>query len=201
MRRKFKISENQIAIGTLGRFDPLKDYENFIKASIETAKYYENVVFVLVGRNVDHNNHFLTSLIENSGFKDRFFLLGERDDVPTLLNMLDIFCLSSKSEGFPNVVAESMACSVPCVVTDVGDAARIVGSNGVVVPPMDYIALALGLGFLIDVGADQRSQIGEKARLSIQENYSIDAISRRYLSLYQRGGYKKSSGEQSKLVQ
>jgi len=74
---------------------------------------------------------------------------GVREDIEPVYNALDILCSSSYWEGFSNVIGEAMACGVPCVVTDVGDSAMIVGDQGIVVPPGDAKALAEGLKSMI----------------------------------------------------
>ena len=100
---------------------------------------------VLVGRGMTGENAELAALIEQLGLAERIVLAGPSDDVPAVMNGLDVHVLSSCAEGFPNVVAEAMACSAYCVVTDVGDAAFIVGETGIVVPPEQPEALARGI--------------------------------------------------------
>ena len=97
---------------------------------------------------------------------------------------MDIFANSSLSEGFPKVVGEAMACGVPCVVTDVGDSAIIVGDCGIVVPPNNAEALAHGWEQLIEAGAEARRRLGHDARRRIEENYSLERIVQQYEELY-----------------
>jgi glycosyltransferase involved in cell wall biosynthesis len=73
---------------------------------------------------------------------ERLIWAGERTDMWRVYNALDLLVSSSRTEGLPNAVAEAMASGVPCVVTDVGDSARIVGQHGWVCPPGDSHALA-----------------------------------------------------------
>ncbi len=78
-----------------------------------------------------------------------------------------------------------MACGVPCVVTDSGDSAKIVGETGMVVPPRDFRALAEGWCRLLDMGARKRSVLGEKARKRIKDHYSLEGVTRAYTTLYE----------------
>lgn len=78
-----------------------------------------------------------------------------------------------------------MACGVPCVVTDVGDSAAIVGDCGTVVPRKDPAALAMGWRTLLEMGAEGRRILGEAARKSISGKYSLQQVVRQYENLYE----------------
>jgi glycosyltransferase involved in cell wall biosynthesis len=124
--------------------------------------------------------------VRASGYAERFRLLGRREDVARLLPGADLLVSAAAfAEGFPNVVAEAMACGLPCVVTDVGDSARIVGATGEVVPPRDPTALAAGMAKLINRGAGQREELGRAARRRIEAKFSLATMIERYEQLYE----------------
>jgi glycosyltransferase involved in cell wall biosynthesis len=100
------------------------------------------------------------------------------------MSAVDIYCLSSRAEGFPNVVAEAMSMQVPCVVTNVGDAALIVKDTGKVVAPADSVALADALIGMIDLPHEQRIFLGKRARKVIEDSYSIETVAQQYRNLY-----------------
>jgi glycosyltransferase involved in cell wall biosynthesis len=113
-------------------------------------------------------------------------LLGERRDLATLYPAFDIVTLSSAyGEGFPNVLGEAMACAVPCVATDTGDAPLIIGDTGIIVPPRDPAALAEGWRRLAELGPEGRAELGTTARARIIEHYDIDQIVPRFEALYE----------------
>ena len=113
-----------------------------------------------------------------------FHLLGRRNDIPRLDAALDIGTSSSSEEAFPLTIGETMACGVPCVVTDVGDSALLVGDTGLVVPPDHSQALADAWGELLGKGREEIGRLGRAARRRIEENFSLPAITARYEELY-----------------
>jgi glycosyltransferase involved in cell wall biosynthesis len=183
-RAAFGFGEDDIVVGTVGRFDPLKDHSNFVHCAAVLASHVERVKFLMVGRNLVRGNQVLCAWIAESRLAQKFVLAGERSDIPGCLAAMDVFCLSSIAEGFPNVVCEAMAMKVPCVVTDVGDAAEIVGETGIVAPPRNPTALAAGLQTMLGMGAVERSKLGELARRRIEERYSIESISGQFETIY-----------------
>ncbi|MGZ5790510.1 MAG: glycosyltransferase family 4 protein [Burkholderiaceae bacterium] len=186
IRRQYGLTDEQIVIGTLGRFNPAKDYENFVSAAGIIARQYPFVRFLMVGRGLSRDNAALVELIARTGYDDRFVLLGERDDAPVCLAAMDIFCLSSRSEALPTVIAEAMSLRLPCVATDVGDTASLLGEAGVVVPKEDASALAGGMARLIEMAADCRRQLGELGRQRIEQKYTMIAVREQFERLYTR---------------
>jgi glycosyltransferase involved in cell wall biosynthesis len=126
----------------------------------------------------------LVKLISHLNIENNVHLLGLRDDMPNLTSALDILVSSSCGEGFPNVVGEAMACGVPCVVTNAGDSARIVGDTGFVVIQKSPEALAEGIKKIMRMSGENREKMGMHARQRIIENYSINKIVKKYEKLY-----------------
>lgn len=186
LRSECGFSENNIVIGTLGRFNPAKDYQNFVHAAGLLAERNPHVRFLMIGLELDGANATLAGWIAKTGHADRFVLLGERADAAVCLAAMDVFCLSSRSEALPTVVAEAMAMSVPCVVTDVGDTALLVAATGVVVRKEDSIALANGLEKMLAIPTSMRRQLGEKAKERIQAEFTIEQARTRFETLYQQ---------------
>jgi glycosyltransferase involved in cell wall biosynthesis len=168
----------------VARFDPAKDYTTFLRAALRLLDSNQHVSFVLVGRGVVPSNPHLQEILGSNEARHRTHMLGVRMDVPKLLAALDIFTCSSASEGFANVIGEAMACGVPCVVTDVGDSARIVGDTGRVVAPRDPGALAAAWESLLQAGPQARQQLGARARQRVEQHYSLEAVTRMYEELY-----------------
>jgi len=171
-------------IGTVGRFHPIKDHQNLIKSFSILSKKYSNTQLVLIGKDLNLDNEELNLLVFNLGLTDRVHFLGERDDVRLLVAGFDVFVLSSLGEAFPNVIGEAMACSVPCVSTDVGDAAHIIGDTGVVVATADSNALAEALISLLKLSNIERAQFGDRARERIMSNYTLTSSIKTYENLY-----------------
>ncbi|HJZ82816.1 MAG TPA: glycosyltransferase [Pyrinomonadaceae bacterium] len=150
IRRAWNIAEGTVLIGLVGRFDPMKDHQTFLKAAALLSGDVSDCRFVLVGDGpADYLANLRRAVAENR-LSDRVVWAGPRGDMPAVYNALDIACSSSVSEGLPNAIAEAMACGLPCVVTDVGDSALLVGDTGIVVPPRDPQALAGGLKECVD---------------------------------------------------
>jgi glycosyltransferase involved in cell wall biosynthesis len=184
LRRRIGLPEDALLVGSAGRLSEQKDFPTFIRAAALLAGEFPRARFVLMGRQLDDANEELVSLVRATGFTDRFLLLGERRDIGDCLAALDVFCLHSVQEGFPNVVAEAMAQATPCVVTDVGDAALLVGETAEVVEPRRPEVLAAALGRMLASEAAERDALGRAARARIETLFSIDAVAAQYAALY-----------------
>lgn len=142
LRNEFGFSVDEFVIGKVGRFDPLKDHFNLLRALSLVAEQRIYFRCLLVGKGLSPDNAALVTYIVELGLQDSVVLAGQRTDIPMVMNALDLHVLSSCSEGFPNVLAEAMACGTPCVSTDVGDALEIVGDIEACCPAQNAQALA-----------------------------------------------------------
>lgn len=184
LRKQLNAGEDIVLIGLIGRFHPMKDHAAFFQAAGMISNTHQAVHFVLAGQGIDWKNPVVVDLVNRFRLNGRVHLLGERDDIAELTAGLDIATSSSFSESFPNVVGEAMACGVPCVVTDIGHSAAIVGETGLVVPPRDPSSLAAAWARLVDAGGVARAKLGADARQRILENFSLDQVVRQYEALY-----------------
>jgi glycosyltransferase involved in cell wall biosynthesis len=184
LRRELGIAEGALVIGMAAHFRPEKDHRNFIQAAARVHTTMPEVHFALCGVDVTHNNQQLVKWIAEAGIQSRCHLLGERRDIPRLFSALDIATSSSLSEAFPLSVGEAMACGTPCVVTNVGDSAQIVGATGRVVAPGNPDALAEAWRELIESGPAMRRQLGMAARNRVQQHFALSGTVERYQAMY-----------------
>jgi glycosyltransferase involved in cell wall biosynthesis len=185
VRAELGVSEKDTLIGLIARFDPQKDHRNFIEAALLLHKRLPEAHYLLCGDGISIENKELNRWLKSSNNYRYFHLLGPRMDIPRLICALDILSSSSYGEAFPLVVGEAMACCIPCVVTDVGDSAWIVGKTGRVVPPKNPQAFADALFELLSMDKEEREELGKLARQRIAENFSLDSIVHKYEDLYQ----------------
>jgi len=184
IRKELNIPDDSLVIGLIGRYHPMKDHPNFIRAAARLIKNHPSIHLIMAGTQVDENNTTLLQYINDLNLLPRIHLLGERSDIPCITAALDISSSSAYAEGFSNVIGEAMACGVPCVVTDVGDSAWVVGNTGKVVPPRNPEALATALAQLVAMGRENRRILGQRARQRILKNFSLDVVVKRYEQLY-----------------
>jgi len=184
-RRELALSDDGLLIGSAGRFSPQKGYRGLVQAAASLDARRSDARYLLVGREVERSNAELTGWLADHRVSDRFELLGERSDLVEWLAAMDVFVLNSLCEGFPNVVAEAMSVAVPCIVTDVGDAALLVGDTGIVIQPSDPEGLAAAMGQLAALAPEARRALGERARARVEENFSMPVIVRRFEALYE----------------
>ena len=171
-------------VGLIARADPQKNHVGFVDAAVKVARALPNVHFLLAGSGIDMGNLRLVRYIAETGVKHRFHLLGRRDDIPRLMAALDLLASSSWGEAFPNVLGEAMACGAPCVVTDVGDSAEIVGDTGRVVAPDDMNGLA---DHMVDLLGQPEllAVLKQRARRRVRERYEISDVVRLYENFYE----------------
>jgi len=179
IRADLNIPQDALLVGHVARYHLMKNHAGFLEAAVRVAERIPKTQFVLAGKDVTRENRNLSGVIPRH-LTQRFHLLGERKDIPELMSAMDIFCLSSEAEAFPNVLLEAMACGVPCVTTDVGDAAYIIGDIGLVVPPRNIAALADGMERLLSMPEAERRNLGTIARERIVQNFSLGKMVEKY---------------------
>jgi glycosyltransferase involved in cell wall biosynthesis len=177
VRSELGFENGHTVIGLVARIDPEKDHATFLAAAARAVAVRPELRFVLVGRDTE-------TLKIPDVLHGRIRVLSERSDMPRLLRGLDIATLCSLSEGFPNSVGEAMASAIPCIVTDVGDAAEIAGETGIVIPPRDSSALASAITTMVMEGKDTRQRRGQAARNRVKKNWSIHRIAQLYQELW-----------------
>jgi glycosyltransferase involved in cell wall biosynthesis len=186
VRAELGLSNSALLVGLIARFDPLKNHFAFLTAASRLHKSLPGVHFLLAGSGVDHQNHDLIHAVQRSGLLSTVHLVGQRNDVPRLMAAMDLLVSPSIGEAFPNAVGEAMACGVPCVVTDVGDSAFIVGDTGRVVPPSDTEALAEAMRSLLSLPPQTRHKLGRAALQRIREHFEIRSVVQQFETLYER---------------
>jgi glycosyltransferase involved in cell wall biosynthesis len=170
-------------IGLVARYDPVKDHETFLKAAALLAETEKSAHFVLVGKEIGPENYKLRPLL-GGPLKKRVHLLGYRQDIPRLTAAFDIASSASKGEGFSNTIGEAMACAIPCVATDAGDSARILGDTGIIIPPGDPKSLARAWRDVIARTPAERRTMGERARRRVAENFELGKVTRQFEAFY-----------------
>lgn len=174
LRQEWSISYDERAIGIVGRLNPMKDHHTFLKAASRLKNLNSKVRFVCIGDGpLDYKNE-LKNLSHDLSLDDKVIWIGNRLDMPSVYNSLDILVSSSSfGEGFPNVIGEAMACGVPCIVTDVGESAIIVGDESCVVPPESPDSLAQAMNDLLTQFQDIDKV---RIRQRIVERFSIESM-------------------------
>src|SRR5262249_40086770 len=170
VRSELGIADDAIVLAHVARVDTMKDHGSFLAAMAKLP----DLSAVLLGAGT-----------ENLAAAHNVLRLGRRHDVVRLFAAADFVVSSSRfGEGFSNVLAEGMACGLPAIATDVGDAKLIVGDTGLVVPPESPDALAPAIRAWAAESAAARAERGSRARGRIGENFPLRRATQRYVDLY-----------------
>lgn len=172
VRSEWGIQDHEQVIGIVGRLDPVKDHPTFLQAVTSLMQKRNHLRFVCVGDGPTEYSDWLLQLTRSLKLTEHVIWLAGRSNMSAVYNGLDLLVNSSTTEGFSNVIAEAMACGVPCVATNVGDSAWLMGNLGEVVPPRDPVALAKAMGKVLD----QRPQNAAQIRRHIVEQFSVEKL-------------------------
>jgi glycosyltransferase involved in cell wall biosynthesis len=183
VRSQVDLAIDEFVVGMVGRFDPLKDHFNLLQALALVAQKQISFKCLLIGKDLSPENDMLVSKAAELGLRESVVLAGQSTDIPAVMNALDLHVLSSCSEGFPNVIAEAMACGTPCVSTDVGDALEIIGDTQLCCPARDPRALAELIAKMVDEYEQKPNVWQARKAASVQritENFSVQAMVNAY---------------------
>ena len=184
-RKSLDIPEDALVIGLVCRFDPMKDHATFFQAAGKFLKVYPDARFVLAGRGVERTNQDMKRLVPGGDVADRMYFLGERQDIEKIYPLFDIMTSSSAwGEGFPNVIAEAMACGIPCAATDVGDTGLLIGDTGILVRRRSPGCLCSAWDTIARMDLPGRKAMGIKARERIRLHYSQERTTGTYEQCY-----------------
>mgnify|MGYP000728179749 CR=1 FL=1 len=187
VRAELGIDQRALIVGLVGRWHPQKNHHGFFGAIRSLESLYPDAHFVLAGQEVTVDNPEVRTLMSGVPSRGRVHLLGLRDDIARLTASFDIAVVASVGgEGFPNTAAEAMACGIPCVVTDVGDGGEVIGDTGRLVEPGNVDGLTAGIRQLLDLPADARRSLGERARARVASRFGLQAMVDRYADLHRR---------------
>jgi glycosyltransferase involved in cell wall biosynthesis len=177
VRRQWNTKDGEVLIGVVARLDPMKDHATFLRAAALASTEHPATRFVIVGAGDEQSLRILQSLASQLGVSARVLWAGPREDVAAVYSALDVFtCSSAFGEGFPNSLAEAMACERLCVATRVGDAESILGDCGEIVPPREPEALAGAWLRLLALSTADRVRRGQAARQRIVASFSVSSL-------------------------
>ncbi len=173
LRKEHEFPSSTFIIGVVARLQPQKGHAYLVQAVAKVVQQYKNILILFIGDGKEREN--LESQVHGAHLNNKIQFLGFRDNVPELLNTLDLFCLPSVvGEGLPNVILEAMACGIPVVATKVGGTAEIIsnGVNGFVIPPKDINTLEEKLSLCIG-NSDLIEKLRTGARRTVEDSFSL----------------------------
>ena len=174
------------------RYHPRKGVANYLRMVKKLRASHPQVMFSLIGEGMHADNAELMGLLGEVGLSEvDVALLGPRSDIHDLLPALDLLVLASQREGTPNILLEALACEVPCVATNVGDVAQILGEPGKnwVVAPDDADALAAATEEVLTNLQNTQGEVRSQAQLARQRmvsQYGIEQCMSAYHEFYQQ---------------
>ena len=181
----FNLTPGGILVGMVARNHPMKDHTTLVRAIALARAAGHDLRLLLVGPGMDRPDAALAQAIAQYLPAGTATLAGERTDLASWLPGLDLLALSSAwGEAFPNILGEAMACGVPCIATDIGDSAWVVGESGLIVPPRDAEAMGAAIERLAELDTGARRNLGAAGRARATAHFDINDIAVQYRRLY-----------------
>ncbi|MCP3848771.1 MAG: glycosyltransferase [Gammaproteobacteria bacterium] len=187
LRQELELPDNSTMIGSLGNVRPAKSYDVLIDAGARLIEKDSTLHFIIAGHKKPSLMQKLERQLNHLGVEDHFHFIGFISDTAEYLSQLDLFVLSSSSEGFSIATIEAMAAELPVLVTRCGGPEEIVtsGKNGIMVEPDNPVALSKGLEMLLNDKPLQK-QIAREGRKHVETVFSIETMLEKYKNIYSR---------------
>jgi glycosyltransferase involved in cell wall biosynthesis len=187
IHEEWKIENDEILVGLVARLDPMKDHHTFLAAASLVATKCSNAKFMCIGGGPAGYASELRAAAKKYGLDDKIIWAGAQNEMRAIYNSLDMLVSSScYGEGFSNAIAEAMACSIPCVVTDVGDSAWIVSETGIAVSPQNPEALADGIVIMFTKTEFLDGTLQRACRQRIIEKFGIEHLVDNTTTVFER---------------
>lgn len=184
LKKELEIPDKSFVIGYIGRYHPMKNIELLFEVMENVLSDNANSIFLIVGKNTDRENLKLKSFYDRLP-PQQVVSLGVREDIPAVLKCIDLLCLTSAwGEGFPNVIGEAMATGIPCVATDIGDSALVIGETGWIIPPNNVELLANCINVALSESTSAYNSRSIASQKIISENYNIAKVVDNYNNVY-----------------
>ena len=182
-RSLLEVDDAIMLFGVVGRFHPDKGQDLLLQALGAMQHSLADFRLVLIGRDCSPDNQCLTGLLKKFDLEQKVILVGEQQDISGWLSALDVYVMPSRTEGFPNALAEAMAVGLPCISTQVGDAAILADKHALLCKP-EIGSISSAIQHLVIWSAEKKGQVGRGAAVWVREAFSIDEIERKYYQLY-----------------
>ena len=183
-RIRNKIKNSDIIIGYAGRYAKQKNIASMLFAFSKITKSFNNVYLYMVGREINSQNKELIDYVNNLKVNNKIHFLDEQKNLLEFYNGIDFLLLTSHSESFPNVVAESMLCSTPVLSSNAGCSKKIINDCGFVMTNNDYQSIFKNLNKTINFYKYKRKEwklLKKNSRLQIQKKFSIANMANTYM--------------------
>ncbi len=172
LRERWGLTDDNVAVGVIGRLDPLKGHDDFLSMAAECHRARPEMRFFCVGPGLEDRSARLVDVARSLSIDHVVKFVGPAEEMKAVYSAIDVVVSTSIGEGFPNVIAEAMACRRPCAVTDVGDSAILVGDCGVVVPPGEPLAMSEAVPDIVD----RRDELGHCGRSRVTSEFSVGTM-------------------------
>ncbi len=183
VREELNLYTDTTVIGSIARYHPMKNHVGLIQDFARYSYDFPDSCLLLIGSNIDGENNDIISMINKLNISNKVKLYGNRKDINRLMASMDIFIIPSLwGEAFPNVLGEAMSCSVPCIVSNVGDSPYILGGHGIVIQSSIYDSLCK----LSSLTKQERDALGSLSRQRIIDHFSLKSITEKYLDTYKK---------------